>query len=360
MKIVLSCLAACVTAFAQPPNDFIVYKHTTPPPDRADQWIRPGPYNPTGSGATVAAGGFPVSATYRTFAEAAAEADRRMLDMRGFEAVCNRTWDVWVNQLGQTTACKGCVEGSTGFRKIAGPMCCPEAMSRAFPGTLQPNDCRSLPLRSVPGAGAFWNGRMFVSLTGVQIVIPFGPPNQTVVPVGTAIPPGPTGLPPPMQPAPDLSTYFPKPGGAPGNREQSTAATPPPAAGNQPSPGTWTFTVRPGGWFSTGLQLRKGQTVDITVTGSLQWPGNGAPFGPNGNLIAGGITGYVASSRVGNSARQHIGTAGTVTPDADGELQLAMPRCGPCYTNHGGEVIAFGDIDGQLQGTFTFTVRARK
>lgn len=118
------------------------------------------------------------------------------------------------------------------------------------------------------------------------------------------------------------------------------------------------FSVRPGQWFPTGIQLKSGETVRIEVTGQLNWP-NTPPFGPDGHIISGGIQGYVANARIGSGKPAVIGSGGNVTAEADGELQLSIPRCNSCWDDHGvGQDAWVGaPVDTGYEGSFTFTVQ---
>jgi hypothetical protein len=120
-----------------------------------------------------------------------------------------------------------------------------------------------------------------------------------------------------------------------------------------------TFKVRPGGWVSTGIHLKKGDSVSIQVSGELHWPGQNWKFGPDGYKIPGNVTGYVATVQVRDGNPIEIGRQGTITADADGELQLAIPRCTRCVTSKGGEIVAFGPSDGQIEGALSFIVTGR-
>ena len=213
-------LSTALVAWGQN-NNIMVFKRDLPAPDRPDQWVMPWNYNSVETGATLAAGWFPVSSGFQTLAQANAAADAWMLSPE-FESICDKSWQVFVNDKGVVNVCKACVPGN-GFRPTTGPKSCREAMTLAFPGNIKPNDCRITPLRSIPGASMFWDGQRWVSTTGTAIVIPVLPPNKPVIPAGPLIPPGHTGpIPGPAQPLPP----WPPPG---------RSANPPPATSAGPS-----------------------------------------------------------------------------------------------------------------------------
>jgi hypothetical protein len=114
--------------------------------------------------------------------------------------------------------------------------------------------------------------------------------------------------------------------------------------------------VKPGQWVQTGIQLKRGKSFQVKVSGKLNWPGQTWDFGPDGYRIPGNVLGYVASVRVGHGDTIEVSFGSSLTADSDGELQLAIPRCTHCRTNRGDEVTAFGESDGTIQGALSFAV----
>ncbi len=176
-------------------NDFynLVLRSDNPAPDRPDEWITLG-HDDAGRGA-LTANGKQVVSKHTTTAAAAAEADALMLSSN-FQSVCRRSWYATGNNQGVKSVCNDCLPHD-GIQRLSSAMCCIDAMNAAFPGKPQANDCRVVPLKSVPGASVFWNGGKWVSMTGFPITIPIARPNKPVIPADPTVPlPGPP--PPPM------------------------------------------------------------------------------------------------------------------------------------------------------------------
>jgi hypothetical protein len=133
--------------------------------------------------------------------------------------------------------------------------------------------------------------------------------------------------------------------------EGVTAITP-----STPSVNLTFSNVKPGQWVQTGIQLKRGKSFQVKVSGKLNWPGQTWDFGADGYRIPGNVLGYVASVRVGHGDTIEVSFGSSLTADSDGELQLAIPRCTHCRTNRGDEVTAFGESDGTIQGALSFAV----
>ena len=79
--------------------------------------------------------------------------------------------------------------------------------------------------------------------------------------------------------------------------------------------------VRPGAWTPTNLQLKAGQKVVISATGTFRYKdGARIEFGPGGDMY--GI--WSLKARIGNQI-ENVGGKGTVTATQDGQLELGAP-----------------------------------
>lgn len=106
-------------------------------------------------------------------------------------------------------------------------------------------------------------------------------------------------------------------------RKDGTAG--PGTGGSTPPAGTRGFSVRPGDWTKTQIQLKKGESVEITVKGQIQSVDGNTTILPDGYYHL-GFRAWTFKAKVGKQLIT-IGSSGTVYAQEDGELLLA-----PSYT----------------------------
>lgn len=106
------------------------------------------------------------------------------------------------------------------------------------------------------------------------------------------------------------------------------------------------FSVRPGQWLSTGIQLKKGQSFDITATGTIKADASwmNREWGPGGFYWL-GFMAYTLKGMVGGKLIDIGGGSGGTAPE-DGVLQLGITRT---YEKINAE-------DSRFQGSFKVTV----
>lgn len=112
------------------------------------------------------------------------------------------------------------------------------------------------------------------------------------------------------------------------------------------------FTVRPGPWTHTGIQLKKDDHLSVTAKGALKFPKDmwgGHTTGPDGFYEL-GFTSWNLKGKVGDNGRiQELGEWGSILADQDGELLLA-----PTHTYEPDPAAG-----AKISGSFTVTVTGR-
>ncbi len=110
------------------------------------------------------------------------------------------------------------------------------------------------------------------------------------------------------------------------------------------------FSVKPGQWFSTGIQLRKGERFEVTASGMVKADASwrNREWGPNGFYWI-GFSAYTLKGLVSDKLIE-IGDKWGGTAPADGELKLGITRT---YEKINAE-------DSGFTGSFTATVTTFK